>query len=178
MRTARWWLVGLMVMAWAVAAPVRAQVTTTYNPVEDGVGGVIDADRIKRCNAGTTIGNLCAVDADCPGSAAAGRCETADVQAVTAAAPGWAIRKTGRVTCSGTGTPVTLGAGWAPCWQLRITNKGGNSLAYVGYSGMTTADGYPIEGGTYLMPIVPAGRDCDSIKFRCASSEELWVITP
>ena len=176
--------VTVAVWLWAVVAlgmldPAAAQTVTILNPVEDASGSTVGLDSRKRCNAGTAIGAGCAVDADCPGSATVGRCETAPAQDMVSLAPSWAVRATGRVTCSGTSTPVTLGAGWRPCWQLRVTNPVGNDTAHVGYTGMTTSTSRRLEPGTMDFALSPpADADCGAIVFRCTSGQELEVVTP
>jgi len=149
------------------------------NPYEDSTGTVVGLDVRNRCNAGDANDAGCNLDSDCPGSAVVGRCAQAPAQDIVSRLPSSAVRKNGRINCAGTGTAVTLGSGWRPCVQLRITNPLGNDIAHVGYPGVTTSNSRRLEPGTYDFTIAPAADDdCGTIEFLCTSGQQLEVITP
>lgn len=167
----------VILLAATIAAPARAQLAwPPFIPYQDSSGAGVAIYPEKECADGSAKGTICATDADCPDSVEVGRCKEAGLQGMTLEVPQHWVRKHGRIECDGLVTPVSIGAGWAPCPYLRIDNPVGNPTAYVGYSGMTTADGIPIAGGTYGLVIFSEARDCDSIVFRC--EVDLPVFTP
>ncbi len=155
------------------APPVHAQNVSSQGYVPGGSTNPIAFDELKWCEGGSTPGGACTSSGDCSG----GTCVTVWVQMQAPSVPSWAVTRNEQRTV-GTSAVDAFSTAAKSCWSVRVKNIGTITIV-IGWSGLTTSNGVPIEPGEWGPPMYPPNRDCNAVKLRAAASGgAAAVITP